>query len=969
MGLGGVGISTIGVVIRGDNTHLRNSLRESQKDIDTFGRQSASSLTGLNSAVTRLAGPTGIAGLSAVLGRMIGPLGLAGLGLAVAKTGITMADFAQKSQISFETMLGSAGKAKTLLSDIYAFALKTPFGFPDLVASSQRLLAFGISADNIVVTLRALGDAASGAGKGIEAVDQMSLAIGQIQAKGVLQGDELLQLSEAGVPALKMLANQAGVTAAVFSKQVTAGAVSADTAISGLIDGIENGSVGVNGATVAFGGLMDKIKTSGGWTATLDSAKAGFRNMSKAVTESAVPALTDLMGAGTGAMKMVSTLAGGFNALPGPVRDATLAFVALMVAQKMLGSGISGLAGNLRGTFATYMQATRDNLDLMGRSAGTARVAFTALGPAARAAGAGLWSAFGGPVGLAIAGISIGLGFLSSAQSKAAQATQEHEARVQSLATALKATNGLIDESIRKTAVDELSKAGTLQRAQAVGLNLATVTDAALGSKDALAVVDAALASHQAELDAAYDTMGRGVGVRGKTVVAIQGEVDALKGVRGEITGYSGDVEGGIAEAGRQKTAMDGVSDAYVTGTKVVKEFTDEQQKAIDAASEAASKAFDSALNVGAVKFQTTTADDLAAAQDKVTEATRGVRDAEQARADTNSKDKVTAADKVHAEESVQDARKALAKATETLADTEAKRDPVAQYRKQVEEMLTTARDFATNIQKLADQGLNSNTLADLITSGPAASKDQISALLADPSLIGMTNSAETEMSKLGQVVAGQAQVAQAAILKAGGVLGDNLGLGMRIAAEEGTATTLQAIADKLGQDPRTIYAVGMAAGLTFLSGFSDAVKPVQPHIAVGPGGAGGTTGYYNGGIYPGYTPGRDIGYIGISGGEAIMRPEWTRAVGPGFVDKMNAIARSGGVSAVQAAMGRYMGGFAGGGVAGAYRGAPQVVTVPVSTTIERNTPWTIQKAYFTDPAAAERFGDRSRARANRFGG
>jgi len=193
----------------------------------------------------------------------------------------------------------------------------------------------------------------------------------------------------------------------------------------------------------------------------------------------------------------------------------------------------------------------------------------------------------------------------------------------------------------------------------------------------------------------------------------------------------------------------------------------------------------------------------------------------------------------------------------------------------------------------------------------------------------------------------------------------------MRIAAEEGTATTLQAIADKLGQDPQKIYAVGMAAGLTFLSGFSDAVKPVQPHIAAGPGGAGGTTGYYNGGIYPGYTPGRDIGYIGISGGEAIMRPEWTRAVGPDFVNRMNAIARSGDVSAVQAAMRRYMGGFASGGVAGAYRGAPsaQVITVPVSSTHERYSPVTIQKAYFTDPAAAGRYGDRTQAMRNLWGG
>ena len=58
-----------------------------------------------------------------------------------------------------------------------------------------------------------------------------------------------------------------------------------------------------------------------------------------------------------------------------------------------------------------------------------------------------------------------------------------------------------------------------------------------------------------------------------------------------------------------------------------------------------------------------------------------------------------------------------------------------------------------------------------------------------------------------------------------------------------------------------------------------------------------------SGGVLPGYTPGRDVhqffsptaGILELSGGEAIMRPEWTRAVGgPGAVDRMNRQARMG---------------------------------------------------------------------------
>jgi hypothetical protein len=68
---------------------------------------------------------------------------------------------------------------------------------------------------------------------------------------------------------------------------------------------------------------------------------------------------------------------------------------------------------------------------------------------------------------------------------------------------------------------------------------------------------------------------------------------------------------------------------------------------------------------------------------------------------------------------------------------------------------------------------------------------------------------------------------------------------------------------------------------------------------------------FARGGIFPGYTPGRDIGSVGVSGGEAIMRPEWTRAVGAGYVDSANTAARTGGVSGVR----RFLGGFASGGV------------------------------------------------------
>ncbi|SDL27626.1 hypothetical protein [Streptomyces indicus] len=74
---------------------------------------------------------------------------------------------------------------------------------------------------------------------------------------------------------------------------------------------------------------------------------------------------------------------------------------------------------------------------------------------------------------------------------------------------------------------------------------------------------------------------------------------------------------------------------------------------------------------------------------------------------------------------------------------------------------------------------------------------------------------------------------------------------------------------------------------------------------------------FARGGIMPGYTPGRDVhkfvsptgGALELSGGEAIMRPEFTRAVGSGFVGSMNQLARSGGTKRIRETLAPILGG------------------------------------------------------------
>jgi len=153
---------------------------------------------------------------------------LAGAALGAA-TGLLTKDLIQQAgameqnEVAFRTMLGSAEMAGKLLADIRSFAKQTPFNLTELVEGSKRLLAYNTEAKDLIPTLSVLGDITAGVGR--EKLPQLILAYGQVQAATKLTGAELRQFSEAGVPLLATLADQAGVTAAQMVEMISEGEV------------------------------------------------------------------------------------------------------------------------------------------------------------------------------------------------------------------------------------------------------------------------------------------------------------------------------------------------------------------------------------------------------------------------------------------------------------------------------------------------------------------------------------------------------------------------------------------------------------------------------------------------------------------------------------------------------------------------------------------------------------------------
>lgn len=142
----------------------------------------------------------------------------AAVGTAAGIMGKSVVDAAgemQATRTAFKVLIGDAALAEKTLKDLFTLEARTPFTIGNILQESKKLLAMGTEAKDLTKTLSMLGDIASGVG--FEKLPQLTLAFGQIQAKGRLMGTELRQLTEAGFN----LADAMGVSSAKLDEMIT----------------------------------------------------------------------------------------------------------------------------------------------------------------------------------------------------------------------------------------------------------------------------------------------------------------------------------------------------------------------------------------------------------------------------------------------------------------------------------------------------------------------------------------------------------------------------------------------------------------------------------------------------------------------------------------------------------------------------------------------------------------------------
>lgn len=256
-------------------------------DLSKFGKELNKQVVSAGDDAGPKAGDKAGAGFGARMARTVAGLGLGvSIGAAVG-VGVRTAMDNEVAQIKFEQLLGSTTAAKGFITDLQAFAAKTPFDFPGLQDAAGRFLAVGVEAGRVVPIMTTLGDATSMMGTGAAGVDRATTALTQMAQKGKVTGEEMLQLTEAGIPAWDALAASMGLSIPATQDLVSKGLVPADAMFAAL----ESSS---GQALSAMAGGMEKMSqtTAGQWSTFKDTAAQALGSVAGVV----LPALTSLLG-------------------------------------------------------------------------------------------------------------------------------------------------------------------------------------------------------------------------------------------------------------------------------------------------------------------------------------------------------------------------------------------------------------------------------------------------------------------------------------------------------------------------------------------------------------------------------------------------------------------------------------------------------------------------------------------------
>jgi tape measure domain-containing protein len=174
------------------------------KQIGTDATRTAGAAARMGAAVDsagRLAG-RGLSALSS--SARYGAAGIAGLAVASTKWGLSFNAQVESARLRFKLFTDDVAGLTGAVQNI---DMNSAFNFGDLSDAAALLGNSGVK--NIPGVLQATANAAAASGKGLPALQGISVALSQIAAKGKLSQEEINQLNEAGAPGAQKIIQKA----------------------------------------------------------------------------------------------------------------------------------------------------------------------------------------------------------------------------------------------------------------------------------------------------------------------------------------------------------------------------------------------------------------------------------------------------------------------------------------------------------------------------------------------------------------------------------------------------------------------------------------------------------------------------------------------------------------------------------------------------------------------------------------
>lgn len=361
------------------------------KGRDEMGRFTAGSrgftaqMSGMKMALSQAAG-IGIAALVQ---------GMAQLGAAMVTTTLQTADFTQRMNLGFASVAKHGASAAKLFGHVRKLSEELGLDVQDTSSAFLKFLALQFD-PKMATDLIKMGADLRGLGSDAEGINRVFAQLGQIQAKGKLQGEELIVLAENGISTqlvYEQLGKTLGKTRDEVLKMQQAGKLTSDVALPAILAAVRQKTGGATGEL----GAQIANQTLGGMAGRL---KAQFQNRMIDVVEAATPAITSaLLPIGMEISKVLGSDAfktqfvAGILAVSRFIQDA-LPFVKAFVSSFADGFGAAlpalkealGLLFSGFGSDSTWLETTKEFANTLGKVAAFAGAVAVVIGGSLAAA-------------------------------------------------------------------------------------------------------------------------------------------------------------------------------------------------------------------------------------------------------------------------------------------------------------------------------------------------------------------------------------------------------------------------------------------------------------------------------------------------------------------------------------------------------------------------------------------------------